>query len=151
MSHYPSQQTSFKAQAMARRFKQQMEVSLSGVAIAETLDAEGYPVQTVVHGGETLYVLVQNRGNASRVDGLGLPQRAYSPHAVVIIREDFASTEQPSSIEMREKVTAEAVKLGAKVEIWEREDVTASGAVTTGATMVAEIPADPIHKLMNSQ
>ena len=144
-------QTCFKAQAMARRFKQQMEISIAGMSIAESFDADGYPVLTVSGGTDTLYVFVQNRGNAGRVDALGLPQRAYSPHKVVILREDIASTEVPVDLALREKVTAEAVKLGAKVEIWEREDVTTLGAVMTGAAMLVEIDPDPVHRLTNSQ
>lgn len=145
-------QTCFKAQAMARRLKQQLGISLAGVSVAEAYDADGYPILTVSKGAESLYVFIMNRGNAGRVDALGLPQRAYSPHKVVILREDYTdATTLPTEIAMREKVTAESVKLGAKVEIWEREDVTTAGAVLTGATMVAEIDADPIHKLTNSQ
>ena len=143
-------QTCFKAQAMARRFKQQMEISLASVSIAEAFDTDNYPVMTVSKGSESLYVFVQSVGNASRVDALGLAQRAYSPHKVVILREDWGTTD-PTEIEMREKVTAEAVKLGAKVEIREREDVTTAGAVLTGATKVAEVHPDPVHKLTNSQ
>ena len=140
--------TAFKAQAMSQRLQQQLNVSQAGLAFVLALDTNGYPTLAVTKGSETVWVYIADQGNAGRIDGLGLPQRAYSPHVVQILREDWATT-APTQLEMRERITAECVKLGAEVQIWEHE--APSAFVLTGAALIADIFPDPINKLTNGQ
>ena len=141
--------TAFKAQAMSQRLQQQLNVSMQGLAFVLSFDSNGYPTLAVTKSAETVWVYIADQGNAGRVDGLGLPQRAYSPHVVQILREDWAGNTAPTQLEMRERITAECVKLGAEVQIWEHEAPTAF--VLTGAALIADIFPDPINKLTNGQ
>lgn len=136
--------TAFKAQAMARRFKQQVALVVSGLTLTESFDSSNYPIEKVVKGAEIVWVKIESRGNAGRVDGLGLPQRAYSPHKVIILRSSTAT-----DVAVREACMAEAVRLGTLVEIWEAATVPAYDL--SSAVLVASMPNDPVHGLTNAQ
>jgi hypothetical protein len=135
----------FKAQAHSRELKQRLSLSLSGATFSEALDAAGLPQLKIVKGSETMHVAIILDSNAGRVDGLGLPQRVYSPHICQMLQDDAAS-----DLEMRAKVLAACAKLGMKLEVWEIATVPASFDLT-GATKTATIASDEINPLTVSQ
>jgi len=137
--------TSFKAQAHMRELKQRLSLSIAGATFSDSTDANGNPSMTMTSGAEVQEVHIEDVGNAGRVDGLGLPQRAYSPHKVQVLRDPTAS-----SVEAREKLTAACAKLGMKMEIWEVTPMPASFDLTL-ATLVAEIRSDEVNPLTQSQ
>lgn len=136
----------FKAQAHMRELAQRLSLSISGATITQSLDANGMPEAKVVKGSETIFIKITDLGNAGRVDGLGLPQRAYSPHQVQILQD----LDTISDKDARAKVLAACAKLGMKLQLWEKATLPASFDLT-GATQVAEIPSDEINPLTMSQ
>ena len=141
--------TAFKAQAMAQRLKQQLPQVVAGVTVVQSLDVNGFPTLACTVSAETVFVKITDQGNAGRVDGIGMPQRAYSPHKVQILRENIGTSVEPTQWPLREAVVAESVKLGSLVEIWEMEDPTVFDLTT--ATLLVSLPQDPINKLTNGQ
>ena len=139
----------FKAQAMSRRLKQQIPQIVAGTTIVESFDTDGFPILAVTKSAKTVFVKIETKGNGGRVDGLGLAQRAYSPHKVMILRENIGTTLEPTQWPMREAVLAECIKLGAEVQLWEMEAPTSFDLTT--ATLLITLPADPINKLTNGQ
>lgn len=141
--------TAFKAQAMAQRLKQQLPQVVAGVTVVLSVDVNGFPTLACTVSAETVFVKITDQGNAGRVDGIGMPQRAYSPHKVQILRESVAGSVTPSQYPLREAVVGESVKLGSLVEIWEVEAPTSFDL--TSATLIVSLPMDPINKLTNGQ
>jgi hypothetical protein len=136
----------FKAQAHSRELRQRLSLQISGAAITESIDANGYPEVKVVSGSETIFIKITDLGNAGRVDGLGLPQRAYSPHQVQILQD----SDTVSDAAARAKVLAACAKLGMKLELWEKATLPASFDLT-GASLTASIPSDEVNPLTMSQ
>ena len=137
----------FKAQAHARELKQRLSLSVASASFSEKLDANGNPELTMVKSGETIVIKIETLDNAGRVDGLGLPQRAYSPHKVQIVQIDIAV-----NAEARAKALVACAKLGMKLELFEKAAITGDYATDiAGATKVAEIASDEINALTTSQ
>lgn len=137
----------FKAQAHARELKQRLSLSVSGLTISEDVDANGFPILKFVKGSETIFVKISTLAMPSgRVDGLGLPQRAYSPHQVQMLQDEDTISDK----ELRAKALAACAKLGMKLELWEKATLPSSFDLT-GATLAASIPSDEIHPLTMSQ
>lgn len=137
----------FKAQAHARELKQRLSLSVSGLTVSEDVDANGFPALKFVKSGETIFVKISTLPMPTgRVDGLGLPQRAYSPHQAQMLQDGDTVTNK----ELRAKVLAACAKLGMKLEIWENNTLPSSFDLT-GATLIASIASDEIHPLTMSQ
>ena len=136
----------FKAQAHMRDLKQRLSLQLAGVAFEDSLDANSNPIVKLSHNSEIIFIKIEDKGNAGRVDGLGLPQRAYSPHKCEILQD----SDTVSSAEARAKTLAACAKMGMDVELWEKATLPAQFDLT-GASLTAKIPADEINSLTNSQ
>jgi hypothetical protein len=135
----------FKSQAHARELKQRLSLLVSGLSISENVDSNGMESLKLVKGSETIFIKIDVSDNAGRVDGLGLPQRVYSPHICKILRGDT-----PSDLALREIVVAACAKLGMKLEIYEIATLPSSFDLT-GANLIVSIPSDEIHGLTLSQ
>jgi len=135
----------FKSQAHARELKQRLSLLVSGLSISENVDSNGMESLKLVKGSETIFIKIDVSDNAGRVDGLGLPQRVYSPHICKILR---AATS--SDLALREIVVAACAKLGMKLEIYEIA-ILPSSFDLTGANLIVSIPSDEIHGLTLSQ
>ena len=138
--------SAFKCQAHSRELKQRLSLSIAGAAFSEALDAQGQPQLKIVKGSETMFVAISMDGNAGRVDGLGLPQRVYSPHICQILQDGDTISDK----EVRAKVLSACGKLGMKLELWEKNTLPASFDLA-GATKVASIASDEINPLTISQ
>ena len=122
----------FKAAAMARDLKQRLELALSaeGVEIVAGTDSENWPTLLIKKGDldadDKMALAIRVDGNAGRVDGIGLPQAGYSPHRVdMVISTDGL---QEADEALRRRVTVEAAKLGAELEIRDADDVQITDA-----------------------
>ena len=135
----------FKAQAHMRELKQRLGLAIAGAVFTDALDASGQPELKLVANAETIFIKISMLDNAGRVDGLGLPQRVYSPHKVQLLQDDTAADKA-----VRAKALAACAKLGMKLELWEKAVLPASFDLS-GATQVAEIRSDEIHALTMSQ
>lgn len=137
----------FKAQAMMRDLKSRIQNSVPGaVVFTESLDASSYPILKVVKGSETVFVKIEDKGNAGRVDALGLPQRAYSPHKVNVLRDGDTISDR----ELREKIFAEAVKCGCDANLYEINTLPGSYDLT-GATLIVSIKSDVRYTITQSE
>jgi hypothetical protein len=137
----------FKAQAHSRELKQRLSLQVSGLTVTEAFDSNGFPSLTLVKGSETIFVKISTLPMPSgRVDGLGLPQRAYSPHQVQILQD----LDTISDKDLRAKTLAACGKLGMKLELWEKAALPSSFDLT-GATLISTISSDEIHPLTMSQ
>jgi hypothetical protein len=136
----------FKAQAHARELKQRLQLSVSDATLSDSLDESGLPVVKLEKGSESIFVKISLADNAGRVDGLGLPQRVYSPHIAQVLQEESAAA---TELETRAKVLAACAKLGMKLEVWEAAGPTSFDL--SGATKIATIASDEIHPLVMSQ
>lgn len=152
----------FKAQAMIRTLKEQLRLSVAGASFVEGSDSSFFPILLVSKGAgasaEAILIKIEMLpDDAQHKDALDQPQRLYNPHRIRVLREDEAGTEVPQQRDLREKVTSECIKLGSKVEIWEKEGIRLATAISaydlTGATKVAEVGADnrKANPLTNSQ
>lgn len=141
-----------------RELKQRLQLTMPSATITSATDADGYEAIKVVLNTEVALAKVAQDGNAGRVDGLGLPQRAYSPHIAQMLQDSDQTT--ASSKELKARMAAAMSKLGMKLII--REDVKADLAATTAATFDAEwaataaqpvvtLPSDEINPLIQSQ
>ena len=140
--------SAFKAQAISRELRQRIEAAASGLTITEAQDSSFMPILKIVKGGETIYVKTEVEPNPSGgVDALDLQQRIYSPHRLTILRLEAAAL---VDAELRELVTAEATKAGAKTLIYEVDPVPASYDLT-GAALIAEIKSNQWHPLTLSE
>ena len=135
----------FKAQAHMRELKQRLSLSIAGAVFSDSVDANGNPEMKMASGAEIQFIKIQDVGNAGRVDGLGLAQRAYSPHQVQILRDAAVS-----DAAAREKLSAACAKLGMKMEIWQDASMPAIFDLSS-ATKVVEIRSDEINPLTSSQ
>ena len=142
----------FKAQAHMRELVQRLKLSIKGVVIEQAQDADGYPAIRVEKGTDAILVKIKVDGNAGRVDGLGLPQRSYSPHIAQLL-QDSDQTDQDAK-ELKVRLASAVGKLGMKVEVWDRTLATlpaASAFTTTGASLITILPSDEINPLIQSQ
>jgi hypothetical protein len=136
--------STFKAEAMVRKLQQQLALQVSAVVLSVAQDTDEFPILSVSLGGELIYVKVMAR-DTIRVDALGLPQRASSPHNVILFRDSTIT-----SLSLREFVTAECVRLGTEVLIYDYHTVS-SWANFSSATLRVSMYNDPINKLTNAQ
>ena len=86
--------SSRKAQALSARLQQQLNVSKLGLALVTSYDSDFYPTLAVSLGAETEWLHFASLGNAGRVDGIGMPQRDYSPHMVQLLRQSRVGVKQ---------------------------------------------------------
>jgi hypothetical protein len=129
-----------------RELKQRLSLSISGAVFTESMDAAGFPEMKVVASGETIFVKIETLDNAGRVDGLGLPQRVYSPHKCEILQD----ADTISSLAVRYTILGACAKLGMRLEIWEKAALPSSFDLS-GATQVDVIRADEINPMTSSQ
>ena len=104
----------FAAQALSRKLKENLDLSLSGDAYSESLDANGYPMLKLVVNSEAFFAKIEPIEPSGMVDGLGLPQRQYSPHKITLILDPAATGKA-----VHYKFIAKATALGMKVSIYE--------------------------------
>lgn len=136
----------FKAQAHMMELKQRLSLLISGAVFTESVDSNGMPTLQLVASGETIFIHIETEGNAGRVDGLGMPQRAYSPHKVQILRDSDTITSQ----NVRDIALISCGKLGMKMEIWGQATLPSSFDLTS-ATLALTLPSNEIHGLTMSQ
>ncbi|MGH7240989.1 MAG: hypothetical protein ACREGB_01695 [Candidatus Saccharimonadales bacterium] len=144
----------FKAQAHARELKQRLFLSIKGVTLADAADsADGFPVLFISRNSENMFVKIQMLPDtAAHVDGLGLPQRLYSPHQCLLVEEPAATA---IDFDMRYRVLDAVAKLGMKLDIYEGTgvvtDTTYAAALAHATTLVSDIRSDEVHPLTESQ
>jgi hypothetical protein len=143
--------TQFTAQAQMTGLKERLGLSVAGEEFFDSFDVNGFPVLRVLNHSENSFLTITMIEASGHVDAFGLPQRQYSPHKCILVREASATT---SAIETAVKVLAQAAKLGMKVEIYEG---TGAGAEVTYAaafalcTLIATLPANEIYGMTLSQ
>jgi hypothetical protein len=146
----------FKAQAIARNLKQNLE--LAGLTVTQFSDASGFPTLKI---GSDMYAKVMMFGNFGRVDSLGLAQQAYSPHMIKIATENVdaetASTAplaNPVSMSVYYTAIAAIACVGVNMEIWAKEAIGSSETdfdTITGLAKVCDIRVDAINPVLSSQ
>lgn len=150
--------SAFKAQAHMRELVQRLKLSLAGATIDQSQDADGMPSIRIALGGEVACLRIKMDGNASRVDGLGLPQRVYSPHIAEMLQDADQISAESKKLKLR--MAAAVAKLGMKVISWEidKADIPVSAAdfgavadLSVVCTHIDTIPSDEINPLIQSQ
>lgn len=144
--------SAFKAQAHMRELVQRLKLSIQGATIKQATDADGLPAIKVEKGADAILVKIKVDGNAGRVDGLGLPQRAYSPHICQLLQD--ADQTSADSKELKVRLAAAVAKLGMKVEVYEKDlaDLPEADAFDIStATLITILPSDEINPLIQSQ
>lgn len=162
----------FKAIAHARELKQR--AIMQGFNVVDSFDADGYPVLDLegACGARIERILVKlmvRPDEAQHVDGLGLPQRAYSPHQCQIIVGALeisskvagggtAPADLATAKGWRAKADSMVAKLGMKVSEYysinaDNDTPIANDFATlfAGATLFVEIPADELNPVLSSQ
>jgi hypothetical protein len=143
----------FKPQALMRDLQQRLQLTLSGaVTFTQSLDAYSMPNLLVLRGTESLWIHIEDAGNAGRVDGLGLPQRSYSPNVGYLLEASVVV-----DADLRSHCLAELTKSGTEVQLWSIASIPATfpsnaagaGAALTGigATQVSTIKSDANNPL----
>lgn len=138
----------FKAQAHRRALKQNLSLTESGAIFTESDDTDGMPLLKIEKGGETIFAKFAVAGNAGRVDGLGLAQRAYSPHECYMLQSDAANG---VDFELRARVLANCANFGMALFIYEDSAGQPASYSLAGKTLLAKIKADPFQPIMQSQ
>jgi len=162
----------FKAQAHERDLQQRLQILLPAATFVYSQDTQGFPILKVTNGGETEWIYITTEYAAQsgapvgsdpaggsgptpsgHVDGLGLPQRVYSPHMCQIYRE--ASATPPADQNGRNQIQSQASLMGMKILIWEGTGVasttTLAAAQAAATSEVSTIPSDYINPQTNSQ
>jgi hypothetical protein len=148
----------FKAAAHVRELKQRLSILLPSSTISESSDTDTMPTLTIQTGTEYQNLKISVDGNQGRVDGLGLSQRAYSPHVCQLIQESAAAADAAKA-SARAKVLAGCAKLGMKITLQQAADAglsanwtaaVAAVAADSGATTIV-LPSDEINPLTSSQ
>lgn len=138
----------FAAQAKERELKQRLALVMPTATFREALDADGFPALEVTLGADIALVKIVTDSNAGRVDGLGLPQRVYSPHIIQMLQDTAAGKV------LTAKMTAAVAKMGCKIKIRETAvsslTLAAFDADFAAATTVCELPSDEINPLTTS-
>jgi hypothetical protein len=129
----------FKAAAHMRDLQQRLQNILPDATIftANVDPTDGMPTLTILTEAENENVKIYVDGNAGRVDGLGLPQQAYSPHICSIVQD--SATADAAEFKSRANIVAAAAKLGMKVILTK---AASAGAATTWALAQAAVTAD---------
>lgn len=144
----------FKAQAMARDLKMRLELSIAGITVTQYLDANGFPTLKVMKSSDLVgYCKIEDFGNFSRIDGLGLTQRSYSPEIIKVAQEDIGTT-APTTMAERYPMLAEIVKCGSSVSIYEKEALADSETdvdTIAALSLLCEIKSDVINPVLSSQ
>lgn len=148
----------FKASAHMRELKQRLSILLPSSTLTEASDTDQMPLLVVKTNSEYQNIKIDVDGNQGRVDGLGLAQRAYSPHICHIAQESAAAASSDEAA-ARAKTLAACAKLGMKVIIQEAADAglaanwaAAQAAVAADAGAVTiTLPSDEINPLTSSQ
>lgn len=78
--------TVFTEQALLERLKENLKLIMDGVSIASQYDTDGTPNLRITRNGDAIQVRMEMRGNADRVNSLGMAQQAYSPHQALIVQ-----------------------------------------------------------------
>jgi hypothetical protein len=131
--------SAFKAQAHIRELKQRLQLTMPSATITEAMDADGFSSLKIVNSTEVFLCKVITDGNAGRVDGLGLPQRSYSPHIAQALQDSDQTSAASKALKAR--MSAALAKLGMKMII--KEDTKANLAAATAATFDAAYAAAP--------
>jgi hypothetical protein len=150
--------SAFKAQAHMRELVQRLKLSLAGATIDQAQDANGLPSIRVEKGTAKACLRIKMDGNAGRVDGLGLPQRVYSPHVAEMLQDsDLTDTD---SKQLKLRMAAAVAKLGMKVVVWEiadasipvnAQDYADVADLSAVCDLVDVLPSDEINPLIQSQ
>lgn len=144
----------FKAQAHMRELVQRLQLTIKGATIEQATDVDGFPQIRVVYSTEVILAKIMMEPQvAQRVDGLGLPQRAYSPHKAQLLQD--ADIVTPEAQELKARLAAAVGKMGMKVEVYSQDkaDLPASAAAydVATATLICVLPSDEINPLIQSQ
>lgn len=137
--------TAFKAQAHMRQYKQDLKISLVSPTFVDTTDADGFPILKVTASSETFFAKIETLGNAGRVNAVGLPQQAYSPHKCTLLQDSTITSRN-----VKYRSIARAMLMGMRLDIYEVNPLP-SDYDLTGATLVSSIEPDDINKLTDSQ
>lgn len=104
----------FTAQALARKLKENLDLSIGGEEISVVFDSAGFPELKISKSSEAFFAKIEMIEPSGHVDGLGMVQRQYSPHKISVI-VDPAATEK----DVNYKLIVKCAALGMKVEIYE--------------------------------
>lgn len=147
----------FKAQATMRELKQRLQLQMPSAVISDAQDSDGYPAIMVTIASNHALAKIAQDGNAGRVDGLGLPQRSYSPHIAQLIQNNDLAT--VAAAELKARMVAAMGKLGMKLVIKADADADLASAGAAGfdtewaaaPDAVATIRSDEVNPLTQSQ
>ena len=128
----------FKAAAHMRELKQRLGMLLPASTLSDNVDSDGMPLLVVKTNSEYENIKIYVDGNADRVDGLGLPQKAYSPHICQVVQESAAPAGSAEAI-ARAKILSAVAKLGMKIIL---EEAASAGAAASWADALAAVAAD---------
>lgn len=152
----------FKAQAMMRALQENLKLAEPTASFAQSNDSSFFPTMLISVGSagtyEAILIKIEMLPDAAQhVDALGSPQRLYNPHRINILREDAGGSTAIRQAELRERVTAECIKMGSRVDIWEKDGIALTTDPSTyslsGATEVADLSVDlrKANPMTNSQ
>jgi len=152
----PSAPVTFKAQSLARDLAVTLQYSIKGSAVASQSDSNGFPVIQVSVGAKKSWISITTDAavsdEAGKVDGIGLPQRVYTPHVCTLVQE-AAATADATTMDMRSQMLAHVVKLGTKVLVKEGTNVEDAASYTAALALTpvltAKISSDLINPLTN--
>jgi len=102
-------QESFKSISLMRKLKQDLQLRLAGRIFSESTDSDGYPVllitadatPTTVEANVILRIRPM-QDDIARTDGLGLPQRVYTPFQLEVIGQKTAGGDTPDNVPVDE-------------------------------------------------
>lgn len=149
----------FKCQSMARDIQTQLQLTIPGITVQESIDSNFFPTLlfTSPSPAEAMFVRIDMLPDpAGHVNSLNQPQPLYAPSEVVILREPGPTAVNEA---FRAQVLARAVELGAKTFIYDSTGVKTQTGFTNYATLLAagtlatSIETDTIkaNPLTNSQ
>lgn len=141
--------TMFAAQAVVQKLKENLDLAIGQESYALSYDAAGFPILKVTKG-QNLFLKCDIYEASGMVDGLGLPQRVYSPHKMIFICETLATLTAKESFF---KVLAYASQMGMKLEVFEGTGVGAAAdyaAALALSAKVTEFWPHPVHKMLAS-
>ena len=134
----------FAAQAYSRKLRENLALTVQGDSTVESLDANGYPMVVMTVNSDNFFYKIEPIEASGMVDGLGLPQRAYSPHMITLIL-DPTSTQKAGHYDLIAKGTA----MGMRINVMEGavKALTDYPTAFAAATLITTVRSNEIHPL----
>lgn len=128
---------SYKAIATARQLKDNLGLRFPAVAVAESVDADGFPtirVGTGIAGAPGAFIRIKQEASIN-TDVIGHTQTVFTPHIIQLALEaNYAGADDSiadvNSWSLLLPLVAECILPGTKVEMWLEANGTAPSATT---------------------